>query len=140
MATRTGRPRPSGAASPRPSVVIGSAKTTRSKDHGHRNLLVLLLRLRVPAAAALQGSLHRDRRAGVACGQDQRSPLGLGAPGAGSPAVKAIRRDWVLLVVLAAMGVLGTVRILHAEHPAIEVAAQLAWLSFNVALYWVVTR
>jgi len=54
--------------------------------------------------------------------------------------VKAIRRDWVLLVVLAAMGVLGTVRILHAEHPAIEVAAQLAWLSFNVALYWVVTR
>jgi hypothetical protein len=52
--------------------------------------------------------------------------------------VKAIRRDWVLLVILAATGVLGTVRILTAEHPVIEAVAQLAWLSFDVAIYWAV--
>ncbi len=54
--------------------------------------------------------------------------------------MKAIRKDWLLLVVLAAMGVLGTVRILTAEHPGIEAVAQLAWLSFDVVVYWAVNR
>jgi hypothetical protein len=54
--------------------------------------------------------------------------------------VKTIRRDWVLLGVLTAVGVLGTVRILTAEHPAIEAVSQIAWLSFDVAVYWAVNR
>lgn len=54
--------------------------------------------------------------------------------------MKAIRKDWILLVVLAATGVLGTVRILSAEHPVIEMASQMAWLSFDLVLYWALRR
>lgn len=51
-----------------------------------------------------------------------------------------IRSDWVLWIVLATVGVYGTIRVVTAEHPGVEAASLVLYLVGGFSVGYLLRR